>query len=116
MRQGRVSWPLSATTNWTAKPRWYLASAPLPLSYSALFYMVHLPPLGFPKDWSRVLLKLPFQAAFSATWAILSWPFPLPEAAARYPRLALFHARWFHSFRSPVHSTPISESTPLHWL
>src|SRR5260370_11166859 len=105
MRQGRVSWLMSATTKRPVKPEWSLASAPLPLLYSALFYMVHLLLVAFPTGLSRVLSKLHLQTAFCATWTIFSWPFPLPKGAARYHRSASLHARWFHSFRSPEHST-----------
>ena len=119
MRQGRVSWLMSATTNWTEKPSWYLASTPLPLSYSALCYMVHLLLVAFPTDVLALLSKLPVQALSSATWTMLCWPFPLPAAAASSPRSVLFHVRcshWFHSLRSPPHSIPSLEPTPFHRL
>src|SRR5258708_4610702 len=105
---------MSVTTDWPAKPEWSLTLAPLPLLYSALFYMVHLPPPVIPKDCSLELLRVPVQAAFSATWTILSRPFPLPEGAVRYPRLASLHAHCFHSFRLPAHSTQRSEAALLH--
>src|SRR5437660_1572983 len=100
VRQGRVSWPMSATTMWPATPEWSLASAPLPLSYSTFCYIIHLPPVGSPINWSHVSSKLPFQAAFCVTWTTLSRLFQLPAGAAAYPRLALLlHAHPFHSSR-----------------
>src|SRR5439155_19794887 len=82
VRQGRVSWHVSATTIGAAIPSWSLASAPLPLSYQALCYMVHLLPVGFPRDWSRVLSKSPFQALSCAILMIVCWPFPLQAGVA----------------------------------
>src|SRR5260370_32600735 len=99
-----------------AKPSWYLASAPLPVSYWASCYMVHLPTVGFRRDVSHVLSKLPVRAAFSATWTMLSGPFLLPKGATRYPRLASLHAHCFHSLRLPAHSTLRSEAALLHQL
>ena len=55
---------MSATTIGPAKPEWSLASAPLPLSYSALCYIVHLLLVAFPIDWSRVVVEAAFSGSF----------------------------------------------------